>query len=88
MQHSLELAWREGVRWIVLLWFFECNRSRFYLRPHSACRRNKRKRVLSRIGRRLRTKKSSQYPPGKAKSEKGCQDFEKHAHAKVFSVPL
>ena len=46
---SLQLAWREGVRWIVLLRFFECDRTGFSLRPHSAGHRNERKWILSRI---------------------------------------
>ena len=47
---GLQLAWWEGVSWIVLLWFFERYRTGFSLRSHSSQRRNKGKRVVSGIG--------------------------------------
>src|ERR1700693_746696 len=57
---SLQLAWRGGGSWIVLLRFFECDRTRFCFWPHSARHRNERKRVLGGIGWRLRAKKPAQ----------------------------
>src|SRR5580692_426677 len=58
--HGLQLAWRVGVSWIVLLRFFECDRTRFCSWPHSTRHRNERKRVLGGIGWRLRANKPAQ----------------------------
>ncbi len=57
--NSLQLTRWKGVSWIVLLWFFECYRTGFSLWSHSAMRRNKRRRVLSRIGWGFRAKKAT-----------------------------